>query len=161
MEILREDLSSKKFVTINKYNNVVIKDYIPRKDITNENPVVTQEKEKERALHHTVISSIIHKFSLNNYYRLNLLLKDLTFNQLYYQPFIDKKGLEKQKIEEKREFLFLNVKENISIKEQLHIFKKIFILNELNFLHKTQLKTNLIFLFDFFLISSSFVLFLF
>ncbi len=44
--------------------------------------VVTQEKEKERALHRTVISSILYKFSLNNYYRLNLLLKDLTFNQL-------------------------------------------------------------------------------
>ncbi len=60
-----------------------------------------RKKEKERALHRTVISSILYKFSLNNYYRLNLLLKDLTFNQLYYQPFIDKKSIQKHVLEEK------------------------------------------------------------
>ena len=114
-----------KDVKIIKKKPLIIKEYSPRIDTTNENPVVTQEKEKERLLHRTVISTIIEKFALSNYYRLNFLLNDLTLKSLYFQPFFDKKGLEKFSIENKRNSLYTNVKEHISLKEDLKIFKVI------------------------------------
>jgi len=114
-----------KDVKIIKKKPLIIKEYSPRIDTTNENPVVTQEKEKERLLHRTVISTIIEKFALSNYYRLNFLLNDLTLKSLYFQPFFDKKGLEKFSIEDKRNSLYINVKEHISLKEDLKIFKVI------------------------------------
>jgi len=114
-----------KDVKIIKKKPLIIKEYSPRINTTNENPVVTQEKEKERLLHRTVISTIIEKFALSNYYRLNFLLNDLTLKSLYFQPFFDKKGLEKFSIEDKRNSLYINVKEHISLKEDLKIFKVI------------------------------------
>jgi len=67
----------------------------------------------------------LKKFALSNYYRLNFLLNDLTLKSLYFQPFFDKKGLEKFSIEDKRNSLYINVKEHISLKEDLKIFKVI------------------------------------
>lgn len=104
---------------------IVIKECIKHINIKRENPVVTQEKERERLLHHTYISNIIHKFSLNNYYILNLGLKELTFNKLYYQPFIDKKSINKYIIEEKRAMFYKNIKERITFKEDLILYKAI------------------------------------
>ena len=124
---LRKDFFLKNFIIKKKSNNVsvYIKDYTPMKNIKNENPVVTQEKEKERALHSFIISSVIQKFSLKNYYHLNYLLKNLTYSKLYYQPFIDKKGIEKQLIEEKKLSFSYSMKEYIKLKEELQLLKKI------------------------------------
>jgi len=114
-----------KDVKMTKKQNLIIKEYSPKIDTTYENPVVTQEKEKERLLHKTIISNIIHKFSIKNYYRLNFLLNDLTLKSLYFQPFFDKKGLEKSFINDKRSFLYPYIKECISLKEELKMFKVI------------------------------------
>jgi hypothetical protein len=114
-----------KDVKIYKKTPLIIKEYLPKIDTTNENPVITQEKEKERLLHRTIISNIIQKFSLNNYYRLNFLLNDLTLKSLYFQPFFDKKGLEKISIEDKRSSFYIYIKECISVKEEFKIFKTI------------------------------------
>jgi len=102
-----------------------VKEYTPIIDTTNENPVVTEEKEKERLLHQTIIFHNFFKFSINNYYDLNLLLRDLTSHQLYNQPFIDKKSIEKYALNEKRGLVLLNIKEKITVKEELKILKKI------------------------------------
>ena len=122
---LRKDFFLKNFIIKKKSNSVYVKDYTPMKNIRNENPVVTQEKEKERALHSFIISSVIQKFSLKNYYHLNYLLKNLTYSKLYYQPFIDKKGIEKQIIEEKKLSFSYSMKEYIKLKEELQLLKKI------------------------------------
>jgi len=122
---LRKNFFFKNFINYKNNDKIKIKEYSPKIDIRKENPVITQEKEKERALHRTVATNIIHKFSIKNYYRLNLLLKELTLNQLYYQPFIDKKGIQKQIIEEKRHFFLISVKERVYIKEDLIFFKNI------------------------------------
>lgn len=118
--LLKDKLSLKK-----KFDNIKIKEYSPRINTKNENPVVTQEKEKERALHRFVLTSLIHKFSINNYYRLNSLLKDLTSNKLYYQPFIDKKGIHKHRIEEKKYFFYNNIKERFNLKDDILFLKKL------------------------------------
>jgi len=121
---LRKDFFFKD-VKLLKKKSLIIKEYTPKIDITNENPVITQEKETERLLHRTIISNIIQKFSLNNYYRLNFLLNDLTLKSLYFQPFFDKKGLEKQSMEERRNSFYIYIKESISLKEELKLFKLI------------------------------------
>lgn len=118
-----------KNVNMTKNKFLIIKEYSPKIDTTNENPVITQEKEKERLLHRTIISNIIHKFSLNNYYRLNFLLNDLTLKSLYFQSFFDKKGSEKYSIEYKRNSLYTYIKESISLKDELKMFK--FIINKI------------------------------
>jgi len=87
--------------------------------------VITQEKEKERALHQTILFKRIFKFSINNYYDFNLLLKDLTLNTLYYQPFIDQKSIDKEIINEKKGQFLTNIKEKISDKDDLKLLKKI------------------------------------
>jgi len=114
----------------NKLDKVKMKEYSPRINTLNENPVVTQEKERERILHRTVISNILYKFSLNNYYRLNLLLKDLTLNQLYYQPFIDKKSIQKSILEDKRSNIIKNMRDHFNKKEEIQLFK--IIINKIN-----------------------------
>jgi len=125
LDLLRKEFYLKNII-IKKPNNILyIKEYTPTKNIKNENIVVTQEKEKERALHHFAISNVIQKFTLNNYYHLNFLLKDLTYSKLYYQPFIDKKGLEKQALEEKKVSFNYSMKESIKVKEELQFLKKI------------------------------------
>jgi len=87
--------------------------------------VITQEKEKERALHQTILFKRIFKFSINNYYDFNLLLKDLTLNTLYYQPFIDQKSIDKEIINEKKGQFLTNIKEKISDNDDLKLLKKI------------------------------------
>jgi hypothetical protein len=102
-----------------------IKEYTPIVNIENENPVITQEKEKERALHQTILFKRIFKFSINNYYDFNLLLKDLTLNTLYLQPFIDQKSIDKEIINEKKGQFLTNIKEKISDNDDLKLLKKI------------------------------------
>jgi len=80
-------------------------------------------------LHRTIISYIIEKFSLNNYYRLNFLLNDLTLKALYFQPFFDKKSAEKHLITEKRKIFHMYFEEYLSLKEELKLFK--FIINKI------------------------------
>jgi hypothetical protein len=46
---------------------------------------------------------------------------------LYYQPFIDKKSIQKQIIEEKRNFIYLNIKERFNIKDDILFLKKIIV----------------------------------
>jgi hypothetical protein len=143
---LRKDLFFKEFPNYkDKNEKIKIKEYSPRINTKNENPVVTQEKEKERALHRTVVTSLISKFSINNYYRLNLLLKDLTMNQLFYQPFIDKKGMQKQLIEEKRNFVLTNIKDRVNIKDEMHVFKSIIndIKKNIKFLNSIKKNNNI------------------
>jgi hypothetical protein len=67
----------------------------------------------------------MHKFTINHYYRLNFLLKDLTLNKLYYQPFIDKKGIQKQAIEVKRSLLSINSKDRFNFKDDILFLKNI------------------------------------
>jgi hypothetical protein len=102
-----------------------IKEYTPIVNVENENPVITQEKEKERALHQTILFKSIFKFSINNYYDFNLLLKDLTLNTLYYQPFIDQKSIDKEILNEKKGQFLVNIKEKISDNDDLKLLKKI------------------------------------
>ena len=111
------------FFDFNK--KIKIKEYTPIVNIENENPVITQEKEKERALHQTILFKRIFKFSINNYYDFNLLLKDLTLNTLYYQPFIDQKSIDKEIINEKKGQFLMNIKEKISDNDDLKLLKKI------------------------------------
>jgi hypothetical protein len=101
-----------------------VKDFIPKKYIRNENPVVTQEKERERTLHRAFVSSKIFEFSIDNYYRLNYLLKLLTLDKLYYQPFFDKKGAEKQLLNEKKNFFHSQIKNRLYNKSELIMYKK-------------------------------------
>jgi len=115
----------KKLILKKNFDNIKIKEYSPRINTKNENPVVTQEKEKERALHRFVLTNLIHEFSINNYYTLNSILKDLTSNKLYYQPFIDKKGINKHTIEQKRYFFYNNMKERFNLKEDILFLKKL------------------------------------
>ena len=121
LEKLRKDI----LVFKKKGNNIKIKEYMHPINTTNENPVITKEKEKERLLHHFILINIMHEFSVNNYYKLNLLLKDLTINKLYYEPFIDKKGIQKQFIEERRYLIYNSLKERLNIKEDVLFFKNI------------------------------------
>jgi len=67
----------------------------------------------------------IFKFSINNYYDFNLLLKDLTLNILYLQPFIDQKSIDKEIINEKKGQFLMNIKEKISDNDDLKLLKKI------------------------------------
>lgn len=124
IEKLRKEYFLKNVKILSK-KPLIIKEFSPKIDITNENPLITQEKEKERLLHRTIISHIIQKFSLKDYYRLNFLLNDLTLKSLYFQPFFDKKGVEKQLYEDRRSYFYLYIKENISLKEELKLFKLI------------------------------------
>jgi len=128
IEKLRKDILLKNTLISSfkkKINNIEIKEWAPPIKIKNENPVVTQEKEKERLLHRVLISKIMHKFTINHYYRLNFLLKDLTLNKLYYQPFIDKKGIQKQAIEVKRSLLSINSKDRFNFKDDILFLKNI------------------------------------
>lgn len=111
----------KKKENINKFT----KEFPYRKYIKNENPVVTQEKERERILHRTVFPGKLFQFSIKNYYVLNNVLKDLTFDKLYYQPFFDKKGLEKHLIYEKKNHFFFFIKDRIKAREDLLLYKEI------------------------------------
>jgi len=118
----------KKNISLNDYTyykDIQVKEFTPEVNTENENPVVTQEKERERALHQTILFNRIFKFSINNYYDLNLLLRDLTMHQLYHQPFLDSTIINKQLIQEKRELFFLSIIENITIMEDLKIFNEI------------------------------------
>jgi hypothetical protein len=143
--LLKDTLIFKK-----KSNNIKIKEIAPRISLKYENPVVTQEKEKERALHRVVLTSIIHKFSLNNYYRLNLLLKDFTSTKLYNQPFIDKKGIQKHILDEKRYIFYNNIKERFNIKEDVFLLKKIIVKIKKNekILNSMKKKSNEIYNYD-------------
>jgi hypothetical protein len=128
-------------------DNINIKEYSPKINTTKENPVITKEREKERSLHRTVVTNIINKFSINNYYRLNLLLKNLTLNQLYYHSFIDKKGIQKQIIEEKKSFFLTSSKERLYTKEDLQLLKNIIYKVKknilfLNLIKKTTINNN-------------------
>jgi len=107
------------------YPIIDIKEYTPKINTKNENPVVTLEKERERALHQTILFGKIFKFSINNYYDLNLYLNDLTFHQLYYQPFMDSSLIKKQAIDDKRIFILVYLKDKVIIKEELKLFNSI------------------------------------
>jgi hypothetical protein len=123
---LRKDFLLKKIVNYkNNDDKIEIKEYAPRINTKKENPLITQEKTKERALHRTIVTSIIHKFSIENYYKLNKLLKDLTLNQLYYHSFIDKKGIQKQIMEQKRDSFLISIKDRVIMKEDSQILKNI------------------------------------
>jgi len=122
---LRKEFILKDHIEYKDRNNIKIKEYAPIINTKKENPVITKEKEKERALHRTILIDVIHKFSINNYYSLNLLLKKLTLNQLYYHSFIDKKGIQKQLMEEKRSKVFAYSKEHIYPKNDLQFLKNI------------------------------------
>jgi hypothetical protein len=102
-----------------------IKEYTPRVNTEKENPVITQEKERERELHQTSLSNFIFKFSVNNYYELNSLLRDLTLHSLYYQFFIDQKEVKKELLIEKKHEILINLKEKINLKQDLKLYKKI------------------------------------
>jgi hypothetical protein len=126
IEKLRKDIVLKDLIYFKKkINKVNIKEYTPPVNTKKENPVVTQEKEKERALHRSIVSNLILKFSISNYYSLNTLLKEFTSNKLYYQPFIDKKGGQKHIIEVKNNNLYISMKERLNLKEDIIFFKKI------------------------------------
>ena len=112
-------------VTIDN-NYTKIKEFTPRVNTEKENPVITQEKERERELHQTSLSNWIFKFSVNNYYELNSFLRDLTLHSVYYQFFIDQKELKQELLSEKRNEILINIKEQISLKEDLKLYKKIF-----------------------------------
>ncbi len=58
------------------------------------------------------------------------MLKDLTFNQLYYQPFIDKKSIQKHVLEEKRSNISKNMRDYFNTKEEIQLFK--IIINKIN-----------------------------
>jgi hypothetical protein len=121
----KEKLYRKNYEFFDFNKKIKIKEYTPIVNIENENPVITQEKEKERALHQTILFKRIFKFSINNYYDFNLLLKDLTLNTLYYQPFIDQKSIDKEIINEKKGQFLMNIKEKISDNDDLKLLKKI------------------------------------
>ena len=122
---LRESILDKDIDLKNKKKEkMVVKEYSPRVDTSKENPVVTQEKWKERTLHRAVLLGNIFKFSLVNYYKLNHYLKDLTSNKLYYQPFIDKKNINKQLIYARKE-LFFSIKDKVVRKDDLQLIKLI------------------------------------
>jgi hypothetical protein len=147
IEEYKKDILSKNKISLKKKSdNIKIKEYTPRKNTRNENPVVTQEKEKERALHRVVVTNIVHKFAIKNYYRLNFLLKDLTSKQLYYQPFFDKKGSHKYMIEDKRYIVHKNMKERLNMKDEILFLKKIIIKIKRNekFLNSIKKKSNVI-----------------
>jgi hypothetical protein len=64
-------------------------------------------------------------FSIKNYYNLNEKLKLLTLEKLYYQPFFDKKGLDKHLTNEKKGYLYSLVKNRINVKNDLYLYKEI------------------------------------
>jgi hypothetical protein len=66
---------------------------------------------------------------LNNYYRLNFLLNELTLKSLYFQPFLDKESIKKHLIVEKRKYLHLHFEEHLSLKEELKLFE--FLINKI------------------------------
>jgi hypothetical protein len=104
-----------------------LKEFTPKKHIRYENPVVTQEKEGERTLHRTLVTNKMLYFSIKNYYNLNEKLKLLTLEKLYYQPFFDKKGLEKHLANEKKGYLYSLTKSRINVKNELYLYKEIII----------------------------------
>jgi len=122
LEKIKKENSNKNFKS---YNSIIINEYTPKVNTKNENPVVTIEKERERALHQTILFGKIFKFSINNYYDLNLYLNDLTFHKLYYQPFMDNKQVNKQIIDEKKGSIYIHIKEKIIIKEEFKLFNAI------------------------------------
>lgn len=112
-------------------NNVVkkeetnIKEFTPLVNTEKENPVITQEKERERELHQTILSNWIFKFSVDNYYELNSFLRDLTLHSVYYQMFIDPAEVKQEFLIEKKNEILINIKERITIQEDLKLYKKI------------------------------------
>lgn len=119
---LKKEMNNKEY---KPYNNLIINEYTPKVNTKNENPVVTIEKERERTLHQTILFGKIFKFSINNYYDLNLYLNDLTYQKLYHQPFMDNKMTNKQILDEKKGHLYIYIKEKIIIKEELNMFNAI------------------------------------
>ena len=122
-EKIKENLFLKKKKKPNLYIN--IKEYTPKVNTDKENPVVTEEKERERALHQKIVFNKMLKFSNKNYHDLNYLLKNLTLKTLYNQPFFDKKVYKKEAINEKRLSLILSLKEKINKKEDVTLYNKI------------------------------------
>jgi hypothetical protein len=122
---LKKNYIKKKF--IDKDYAIKKKEFSWRKIIKNENPVVAQEKQKERALHRAVVSNKIFKFSLQNYYMFNHLLKDFTLKDLYYHSFLEKKNYVKYLKKEKENVLYnaFKNKERIRLKEDYYLYKKI------------------------------------
>lgn len=139
---LKKHYTKKKF--IDKDYAIKTKEFSWRKIIKNENPVVEQEKRKERELHRTVISNKIFKFSLKNYYLLNSALKNLTSNKLYYQSFLEKKDYAKYLKNEKKNNLYKTFKDRIYTKEEFSLYKKIINKIKINkkFLIKKNIKNN-------------------
>lgn len=118
------------------------KEIVLKHRIKNENPVVAQEKERERFLHRTFVPTKVLNFSFENYYHLNFLLKNLTLDKLYYQPFYDKKGMEKYLINQKKSEFHTHTKSHLNKKEDLILYKGY--INEIKknkiFLKKTKMQ---------------------
>jgi hypothetical protein len=111
-------------IKLNKESNQKFsKEIILKHKKKNENPVVAQEKERERFLHRTFVPTKILNFSFKNYYHLNFLLKNLTLDKLYYQPFYDKKGMEKYLKNQKKNDFYSYTKSYINRKEDLILYK--------------------------------------
>jgi hypothetical protein len=93
-------------------------------------------------LHRAVVSNKIFKFSLENYYLFNLLLKELTFKDLYYHSFLEKKNYVKYLKNEKKDIIQNSFKERIKVKEELNFYKKIINKIKINkkFLKKDNIK---------------------
>jgi hypothetical protein len=118
------------------------KEFTWRPIIKNENPVVEQEKRKERELHRIVLSNKIFKFSLKNYYMLNAVLKNYTLNKLYYHSFLEKKDYVKYLKNQKKKHLHNSFKDRLYMKEEFNLYK--LIKNKIkinkNFLMKKHIK---------------------
>lgn len=117
---VKKDILLKKKPRINIYAEV--KEFTPKVITKKENPVVTQEKSRERALHQKILLNNIFNFSVNNYYKMNYLLKNLTLKTLYNQPFIDKSVYKKEAINEKKISILLTLKEKIKNKEDYKLY---------------------------------------
>jgi len=139
---LFRELKYNKIKFYKQSNKDFSKEIVLKLKIKNENPVVAQEKERERYLHRTFVPTKVLNFSFENYYHLNFLLKNLTLDKLYYQPFYDKKGMEKYLINQKRNEFHFHTKNHLNKKEDLILYKGY--INEIKknkiFLKKTKMQ---------------------
>ena len=151
LELKKKQLYNLKKYYVNKNFKYKDKDYAIktkefswRKIIKNENPVVELEKRKERELHRLVLSNKIFKFSLNNYYFLNAVLKKYTLNKLYYHSFLEKKNYAKYFKNEKKHNLQKSLKDRIYMKDDFNFYKKVMNKIKINkkFLMKKNIKYN-------------------
>lgn len=126
---------------IDKDYAIKTKEFSWRKIIKNENPVVEQEKKKERELHRLVLSNKIFKFSIKNYYLLNEVLKNFTSNKLYYHSFLEKKNYAKYLKNEKKHHLHNSFKDRIYTKEEYNLYKKT--INKIKMNKKFLMKKNI------------------